>query len=529
MSTLAANVVTNGRQAIAAGGAVAPPTATDDAFAALLDEIVQAAGGANVTAAPSDAPSAPDPSVQTAGDPSLPVAADPAPSDASTPVAQTGVATPAAAQTVPTEADDAVARDSDDAVSAKPRSDAAAEDPDATPDVSKSPSAKPLKTADAPHRGVRAQPGRMASHAAHRQSDATDPNLAQTPPQPASAATPNVVDPATVTTAPPSDPAPATDPETAAPPAAPQAAPLPTVPVQEAATDIAAAAMQPAGTIAKPAQPGDAAKPQIGNAKSQGRQSAASALADAGKALGRVFTDQKVASALPVHAPADAAKPATPPATDPSAPPNPDSKATQTSSNAPQLPDAPAAAPPAHAQTAPPQPAPPILAAAPAAPSQPAAANAAVSAQLQIGHPAQPDIATLAFNIASKSEGGSRHFDIRLDPAELGRVDVRLTVDDAGKAQAMLSVEKPQTLELLQKDQPQLERALKDAGLDLSQNGLAFSLKGQQQGSGHGGGSAASSRGRTLAARAIAAVDSAASTVSLGQVSSSDTRLDIRV
>ena len=75
----------------------------------------------------------------------------------------------------------------------------------------------------------------------------------------------------------------------------------------------------------------------------------------------------------------------------------------------------------------------------------------------------------------------------------LGRVEVRLTVDDSGRAQAALTVEKPQTLDLLQKDAPQLQRALKDAGLDLSQSGLNFSLKGQQQQSGNGGNAQAQS------------------------------------
>jgi hypothetical protein len=40
-----------------------------------------------------------------------------------------------------------------------------------------------------------------------------------------------------------------------------------------------------------------------------------------------------------------------------------------------------------------------------------------------------------------------------------------------------LSADKPQTLDMLQKDASSLERALKDAGLNLS-GGLAFSLKG---------------------------------------------------
>ena len=83
----------------------------------------------------------------------------------------------------------------------------------------------------------------------------------------------------------------------------------------------------------------------------------------------------------------------------------------------------------------------------------------------------------LALRIATHSVGGERKFSIRLDPPELGRIEVNLTMNAEGDAGAELRVDKPQTLELLQKDASALERALKDAGLNLS-GGLAFSLKG---------------------------------------------------
>lgn len=167
--------------------------------------------------------------------------------------------------------------------------------------------------------------------------------------------------------------------------------------------------------------------------------------------------------------------------------------------------------------------------AAPAATTvQVASSQVPVTLQVAPANASLPlDTNQLAISIAAKSEAGSKHFDIKLSPADLGRVDVRLTVDDAGKAQASLSVEKPQTLALLQKDSSQLERALKDAGLDLSQNGLNFSLKGQQHQ--NGSGNSQSSRGRVLNVTAIAAVETTPSTTSLSGVSASDTRLDIRV
>ena len=59
------------------------------------------------------------------------------------------------------------------------------------------------------------------------------------------------------------------------------------------------------------------------------------------------------------------------------------------------------------------------------------------------------------------------------------RVDVRLSIDTGGKAQAHLSADQPATLDMLQKDAPTLTRALREAGLDVSQSGLNFSLRGQ--------------------------------------------------
>ena len=103
-----------------------------------------------------------------------------------------------------------------------------------------------------------------------------------------------------------------------------------------------------------------------------------------------------------------------------------------------------------------------------------------VPVRLAFNAPNMPDSSAfdaLALKIASHSSDGDSRFSIRLDPPELGKIEVNLNVDAHGHAQAELTADKPQTLELLQKDSSVLERALKDAGLNLS-GGLAFSLKG---------------------------------------------------
>jgi flagellar hook-length control protein FliK len=116
-------------------------------------------------------------------------------------------------------------------------------------------------------------------------------------------------------------------------------------------------------------------------------------------------------------------------------------------------------------------------------------------------HPGGPNMNGLAVEIAARSQSGIKQFDIRLDPPELGHVEVRLSIDATGKAQAHLSADQPQTLDLLQKDAPALTRALRDAGLDVGQGALNFSLRGQNQQA--GGDSGGARGGRSGASRAF--------------------------
>jgi chemotaxis protein MotD len=87
-------------------------------------------------------------------------------------------------------------------------------------------------------------------------------------------------------------------------------------------------------------------------------------------------------------------------------------------------------------------------------------------------------VAGLAVEIVSRAQDGLKRFDIRLDPPELGRIDVRLDVDNGGKVTSRLVVERAETLDLLRRDAPQLERALQHAGLN-TEGGLEFSLRDQ--------------------------------------------------
>ena len=101
-------------------------------------------------------------------------------------------------------------------------------------------------------------------------------------------------------------------------------------------------------------------------------------------------------------------------------------------------------------------------------------------------------IAGLPVAIAARALGGATQFDIRLDPPELGRIAVRLDVDRDGQVTSHVTVDRADTLQLLQSQQPQLERALEQAGLKTADNGLQFTLRdqsfaGQNGQSGQGG------------------------------------------
>jgi flagellar hook-length control protein FliK len=88
-------------------------------------------------------------------------------------------------------------------------------------------------------------------------------------------------------------------------------------------------------------------------------------------------------------------------------------------------------------------------------------------------------VAGIAVEIAAQAKAGGRRFEIRLDPPELGRIDVRLEVDKNGQVTSHLRVDRVETLDMLRRDSANLERALQDAGLKTSDNTLNFSLRDQ--------------------------------------------------
>jgi flagellar hook-length control protein FliK len=136
----------------------------------------------------------------------------------------------------------------------------------------------------------------------------------------------------------------------------------------------------------------------------------------------------------------------------------------------------------------------------------------------------------LPVEIAASARNGKTRFEISLDPAELGRIDVRIAVDRNGQVTSHLTVEKPETLSMLRQDAPQLQRALDDAGLKTGSNGLSFSLRdqsssGQQNNASDNGGNAR----RLIVTDEDAVPAAAAAGRGYGRMLGSSSGVDIRV
>jgi flagellar hook-length control protein FliK len=112
---------------------------------------------------------------------------------------------------------------------------------------------------------------------------------------------------------------------------------------------------------------------------------------------------------------------------------------------------------------------------------QASATTTAQTASAPTGDATEPavPIAGLPVEIAARAQAGQNRFEIRLDPPDLGRIDVRLDIDGSGQVTSRLVVERADTLEHLRRDAAGLERALQDAGLKTGENGLQFSLRDQ--------------------------------------------------
>ena len=141
----------------------------------------------------------------------------------------------------------------------------------------------------------------------------------------------------------------------------------------------------------------------------------------------------------------------------------------------------------------------------------------------------------VSVQIAKQVKEGVDKISIKLNPQELGRVEVHLEVNKDGTVQATVFAENKDTLAMLQKDADALAKALSNAGLSTDAGSMNFNLRGdgqQQQFAGNGN-SQGNGGGNDRAAR-WAALNNIAEADPLGSAvaatsSSGLSALDVRV
>jgi flagellar hook-length control protein FliK len=112
---------------------------------------------------------------------------------------------------------------------------------------------------------------------------------------------------------------------------------------------------------------------------------------------------------------------------------------------------------------------------------KPGAQSADTISQAKPTAPAPAPAPTIAAEIIKRFEGKSTRFELRLDPPELGRVEIRLEVGRDQRVTALVMAENPQTLSELMRSARDLERSLSGSGLQLSDQGLQFDFGGTAQ------------------------------------------------
>lgn len=94
----------------------------------------------------------------------------------------------------------------------------------------------------------------------------------------------------------------------------------------------------------------------------------------------------------------------------------------------------------------------------------------------------------LGVAIARQVSGGRDELTVRMDPAELGRIQVRLAFDEGGSLRAVVSTESPAVMESIRRDIGDITRALADAGVRADGQSFRFERGGGEAGSAMTGG-----------------------------------------
>ena len=82
--------------------------------------------------------------------------------------------------------------------------------------------------------------------------------------------------------------------------------------------------------------------------------------------------------------------------------------------------------------------------------------------------------------ITKAIQAGNDKITIQLRPANMGRVEVKMDVSPDNRLNVLVIVDRSETLDQLQKDSRELQRALQEAGLHVDNGDLNFNLRGEE-------------------------------------------------
>lgn len=102
------------------------------------------------------------------------------------------------------------------------------------------------------------------------------------------------------------------------------------------------------------------------------------------------------------------------------------------------------------------------------------AASKANAARAPFNLPGSRPAEQVSVQIQNAARNGTDRINIRLSPAALGKVEVKLELSPDKTVQAIVTAEKPETLDMLERDARTLQRALEEAGLRTNSDSLSF-------------------------------------------------------
>lgn len=112
--------------------------------------------------------------------------------------------------------------------------------------------------------------------------------------------------------------------------------------------------------------------------------------------------------------------------------------------------------------------------------SQPVADGLASAAANHVAMAFRPDkiAREMGLEVARRVSAGGDELLIRLDPAELGRINIRMSVNEQGHLRAVVAAEAPAVLDAIRGDVSELNRALEQAGVRTDSQSFRFDRGG---------------------------------------------------